>query len=67
MKKYTMTDYEQNETMTVDKIIYNLKYLKRGYIGDYNFTGDEIDFERHKMHMAINNAINLLEDLTFKE
>ena len=39
MAKYTMTDYEKHEDMTVDEIIANLKYLDREYIGSYNFSG----------------------------
>ena len=67
MKKYTLVDYEREENMSIDKIIYNLKYLKRGYLADYDFTCDETDFERYKMHMAINNAIDHLEELSFKD
>lgn len=67
MSKYSMADYEKHEEMTVDEIIANLKYLDRGYIGSYNFSGTELDLERYKMHSTIRNAINLLEDMTFEE
>ena len=67
MAKYSMVDYEKHEDMTVDEIIANLKYLDRGYIGSYNFSGTELDLERYQMHSTIRNTINLLEDMTFKE
>lgn len=67
MKKYTMNDYNNVETMTVEEVIDNLLYVKRGYVGNYNFTGDEIDFERYKIHMAINNAVDLLRSLSSEE
>lgn len=67
MAKYTMSDYEKHEIMTVDEIITNLKYLDIGYIGSYNFSGTELDLERYKMHSTIRNVINLLEDMTFEE
>lgn len=63
MSKYTMNDYEKHEDMNVEEVINNLKYLDRGYIGSYNFSGTELDLERYKMHSTIRNAINLLEDI----
>lgn len=69
MRTYTITkydqedydDYENNITMT--EIINNLKYINRGYIGDYNFTGDEDDFERFKMHTSLYKAIKILTEI----
>lgn len=66
MKKYTISDYNNAKTMNVEEVIDNLLYVKRGYIGNYNFTGDELDFERYTMHMAINNAVELLRNLSNK-
>ena len=66
MKKYTISDYNNAKTMNVEEVIDNLLYVKRGYIGNYNFTGDELDFERYKIHMAINNAVDLLRELDNK-
>ena len=66
MKKYTPTDYTDTKEMSTEEVINNLLYIKRGYIGSYNFTGDEIDFERYTMHMTINNAIELIRTLANK-
>ena len=67
MKKYTMGDYNNAKTMNVEEVIDNLLYAKRGFIGNYSFTGDELDFERYKIHMAINNAVDLLRNLSNEE
>ena len=67
MKKYTLADYNDTKEMSTEEVIDNLLYIKRGYIGNYNFTGDEIDFERYTMHMTINNAVELIRTLLDKE
>lgn len=67
MRKYTVTEYEQQDyddyrnNITVDEVISNLKRINRGYIGDYDFTGEEDDFKRYKLHTSIYKAIELLE------
>ena len=67
MRKYTATEYEQQDyddyrnNITIDEVISNLKHINRGYIGDYDFTGEEDDFERYKLHTSICKAIELLE------
>lgn len=63
MSKYSMTDYEKRENMSVEEVINNLKYLDRGYIGSYNFSGTELDLERYTMHSTIRNAIELIKNL----
>lgn len=71
MKIYTITEYDQQDydnyenTISIDEIISNLKHIKRGYIGDYNYTGKEDDFERYKLHVSICKAVESLEH--FKE
>lgn len=62
--KYEMSDYDEYErNITIDNIIDSLKYAKRGYIGDYNYTGEEYDFELFKIHTAMRKAIKLLEEM----
>ena len=67
MGKYTLSDYNDSKEMSIEEIINNLLYIKRGYIGNYNFTGDDIDFERYTMHMTINNTVDLLRNLSSEE
>ena len=69
MRTYTVTeydiqdydDYENNVTLT--EIINNLKHIKRGYIVDYNFTGEEDDFEKFKLHVSLYKAIKILTEM----
>lgn len=63
VKKYEISDYDEyEENITIEQIINSLEYAKRGYIGDYNYTGEEDDFELFKIHMAIRKAIELLRE-----
>lgn len=68
VKKYEHEDYiALEDNMTTEKIIRILEYIKRGYIPDYNFTGDEDDIERFEMHTAMNKAIDIIKNLHAKE
>lgn len=67
MRTYTVTEYERTDyddyenNITLEDVIERLRYIERGYIGDYNYTGDEDDFELFKMHIAMLKAIEILE------
>lgn len=69
MRTYTVTEYERTDydeyenSITIKDVIESLRHIKRGYVGDYNYTGDEDDFERFKLHMAMIKAIELLEGI----
>ena len=69
MKTYTVTEYDQQDyddyenKVTLTEIIDNLKYIKRGYIPDYNLTGEEDDFERFKLHVSLHKAIKILKEM----
>lgn len=69
MRTYTVTEYEMSdydeykENITIDNIIDSLEYVKRGYISDYNYTGEEDDFEVFKIHMAIRKVVELLKEM----
>lgn len=68
VKKYEHEDYVTlKDNMTPEEIIRILEYIKRGYIPDYNFTGDEEDIERFEMHTAMSKAINIIQNLHAKE
>lgn len=66
MRTYTITEYDEQDydnyknDITLTEIINNLEYIKRGYVGDYNFTGKEDDFERFKLHVSLNKAVDML-------
>lgn len=62
VKKYEMKDYEKvSKEMTNEDAANLLEYIKRGYLPDYNYTGDETDFERYKLHIAMSKAIQALK------
>lgn len=67
MKEYTVKEYEKedydkaSQEMTNEDVISLLRYIKRGYLPDYNYTGDEADYERYKLHMAMSKAIQAIE------
>lgn len=69
MRTYTVTEYEQQDyddyenNITLTEIINNLKTINRGYIGDYEFTGEEDDFERFKLHASLYKAIEILTEM----
>ena len=67
IKKYDYEDYVAVENMSPDETINILEHIKRGYIPDYNFTGNEDDLERYKLHVAMNKAINIIRSLHVKK
>lgn len=68
IRKYDMTDYEiAKDTMTLQDIAKYLENIKRGYVGDYNFTGDEDDFERYKLKLALSKATEIIKKIAESE
>ena len=69
MKTYTITEYEKQdydnyrENLTLNGVINNLKCIKHGYIGDYEYSGDANDFILFQLHMSLNKAIDILENI----
>lgn len=72
MKKYTVTKYEiedyddqenKIEEMSNQELATHIRYLARGWLPDYNFTGDESDFEYHRDQMIMNRVANILENM----
>lgn len=62
VREYDMEDYEAaRDSMTLDDVVKYLAYVKRGYVPDYNFTGNEDDFERYLLHTAICKAIEIVK------
>lgn len=67
MRKYEVIEYEMEDynkaynDLTYDDVISGLAVIKRGYIPDYNFTGDECDFENHKWHSIMSKAMSYIE------
>lgn len=68
MKEYIVREYEPKDyinvekNMTLNDVIDCLRYIDRGYVPNYSYTGDEGDFERCKLHMAIDKAIKIIKN-----
>lgn len=73
MRKYTVVEYDKEDydaaenNMTLSEVADALAYVKRGYVGDYDFSGEEDDFERFKLHIAISKAIDIIREKADKE
>lgn len=73
MRTYTITEYDMEDydnfrdNITIEETITLLRHINRGYIGDYCFTGDEYDFDRFKLHIALDNAIQALIEIQDKQ
>lgn len=73
MRTYTITEYDEQDyddyekNITLAEIINNLEHIKCGYVGDYNFTGKEDDFERFKLHVSLKKAIDMFTKMDGKE
>lgn len=67
VREYDMEDYKAaSDNMTLDDVVNYLAYIKRGYVPDYNFTGNEDDFERYKLHMALSKAMEIVKNTKSK-
>lgn len=73
MRKYTVIEYDKEDydaaedNMTLSEVADALAYVKRGYVGDYNYTGEEDDFERFKLHVAMAKAIDIIREQAKRE
>lgn len=69
MREYTVREYDKDDydigrdSMTITDIIDHLERIKRGWIPDYNYTGEESDYEAYLDHMAMRKAIDVLKDM----
>lgn len=70
MKQYTvyeMEDYniqeEQVEKMSTKELADYVRYVARGWLPDYNFTGTEDDFAQHKDQMIMRRVAKILDEL----
>ena len=68
MRTYTVTEYDKEDyeefknNLTDKRAIELLEQISRGWLPDYNFTGEEGDFENYCLHQAIYRAIEALEE-----
>ena len=68
MKEYLVREYEKEdydkarEEMTEEKANEILEQIGRGWLPDYNYTGEESDFEHFQLHLAIWKAQEVLKE-----
>ena len=66
VKEYELEDYgnqkETVENMSGKELADSVRGIARGWLPDYNFTGDESDFDNHKLHMIMNRVAKILEN-----
>lgn len=69
MREYTVREYDKEDydigrdSMTIADTIAHLEQIDRGWIPDYNYTGEEIDYENYLNHVAMRKAIDALKDI----
>lgn len=69
MREYTVREYDKDDydigrdSMTIDDAISHLKRIDRGWLPDYNYSGEEDDYEAYLNHVAMRKAINALKVL----
>ena len=68
MREYTVREYDKDDydigrdSMTDADAIARLESINRGWLPDYNYTGDESDYEAYLNHVAMWKAIDVLKD-----
>ena len=69
MREYTVREYDEADydeqrkkinNMSNKKLAENIEGIARGWLPDYNFSGDERDFDNHKLHMIMTVAAERL-------
>ena len=70
MRTFTVIEYDKEDydaakaeidNMSNEELANALSSIGRGYVGDYNFTGKEDDFENYKLHMIIYKIVEILK------
>lgn len=67
VREYDMEDYDiqedQVDEMSNQELADSIRGIARGWLPDYNFTGDESDFDNHKYQMIMSRVAKILEDM----
>ena len=62
-----MEDYDiqedQVDGMSNQELADSIRGIARVWLPDYNFTGDESDFDNHKYQMIMSRVAKILEDM----
>jgi len=67
-RKYDTSDYDfGRDSMTNTDVIARLERIDRGWIPDWNYTGEKDDYENYLDHVAVWKAIEALKDKVEKD
>ena len=66
VREYDNEDYDNQEetvqNMSRKELADSVREIARGWLPDYNFTGEEDDFDNHKLHMIMNRVAEILNE-----
>lgn len=67
VREYDKQDYEIQEQkineMSKDELSQEIIGIARGWLPDYNYTGEEDDFENHRRQIIMNRVAKILKGL----
>lgn len=62
-RKYEVSDYDfGRDSITIDEVITRLRRIERGWIPDWNYTGEDDDYENYLDHVALWKAVEILKE-----
>lgn len=67
VREYDKQDYEIQEQeineMSKDELSREIIDIARGWLPDYNYTGEENDFENHRRQMIVDRVAKILKEI----
>ena len=72
MRTYTVTEYDKEDydaqskeisEMTNNELAQEIRKIARGWLPDYNYTGEENDFDNHKRQIIMSRVATILEEI----
>lgn len=70
MREYTVREYDKEDydiqkdmikEMSRKELADNIRGIARGWLPDYNFTGEERDYDAHRRQMIMCRAAEIIE------
>ena len=63
VREYDKEDYEKARAeMTEEKALETLESIERGWLPDYNYSGEESDYDNFVLHLAMWKAQKVLQE-----
>ena len=63
MIEYTVREYDKQDYEIQEQKIKEIIGIARGWLPDYNYTGEEDDFENHRRQIIMNRVAKILKGL----